>query len=173
MSFRLPKNFGTSQRFFFVQQAILVGGNQDANRAGNTQFHCRGNMPCTNFINYQKVTLVFVRINDGFTFAKVQAGHTHQQANSIAVANGNLFEKLAGFHLFGFFQKILVRSQFFINCFRKQDFAKKFSKDVKPINFKERNYRSCIRYNNHPYLLERSSMTLAASCSASSQLWSI
>ena len=57
MSFGQPKNFGTSQGFIFVQQAILVGSNQDANRACNTQFHRRSNAPCTNFIHNQKIAL--------------------------------------------------------------------------------------------------------------------
>jgi len=103
-----PKNFGASQSFLFIQQTILVSGNQDANRAGNTQFYRRGDMPCTNFVNNQKIALVFVGIDDGFAFAKIQARYTHQHADGVVVADRNLFEKIAGFHLFGFFLKILV-----------------------------------------------------------------
>lgn len=105
MSFGQPKNFGTSQGFIFVQQAILVGSNQDANRACNTQFHRRSNAPCTNFIHNQKIALVFVRINNSFAFAKVQARYAHQHANGIVIADGNSFEKFTGLHLFSFFQK--------------------------------------------------------------------
>ena len=108
MPFGHPKNFGASQGFLFIQQTVLVSGNQDANRAGNTQFHRRGYVPCTNFVNNQKITLVFVGIDDGFAFAKIQARYTHQHADGVVVADRNLFEKIAGFHLFGFILKILV-----------------------------------------------------------------
>ncbi len=87
MPFGHPKNFCTSRCFFLVQQSILVGGNQNAYRAGNTQFHRCGYVPCTNFVNNQKITLVFVGIDDGFAFAKIQVRYTHQHADGIAVAD--------------------------------------------------------------------------------------
>ena len=108
MSFGQPKDFGASQGFLFIQQTVLIGSNQDAYRSGNTEFHRRGDVPCTNFIHNQKVTLVFVGINDSFTFAKIQASYTHQHANCLAIANRHFFEKLTGFHLFSFVPKFLI-----------------------------------------------------------------
>ena len=94
-------------------------------------------MPSADFINNQEIALIFIGIDNGFTFAQIQASHPHQHIDRFAIANRNHFEEFASFDSFCFFLKSRIRSQFFIHGLGEQDLTKEFIKNVKTINFKE------------------------------------